>query len=98
MEPKQRFVYCVEISPEASQDLGALQDDARDAIHDALDALETEHRPAGARPGALPGHFVLRVGEHEILYAANQEARLITVKRIIPYCADHSDRGEEPGS
>jgi mRNA-degrading endonuclease RelE of RelBE toxin-antitoxin system len=98
MEPNQGPIYYVKISAEASRDLGALAHEALDAVHEALDALETDQRPAGARPGALPCHYVLHAGEHQILYAVDQEARRITVERIIPYCPDHSDRGEEPGS
>ena len=98
MEPNQGPIYYVEISAEASQDLGALDDEAMNVVHEALDALETDHRPAGARPGTLPCHCVLRAGQHQILYAVDQEARLITVKQIIPCCPDHSDCGEEPGS
>ena len=93
MEPKQGPIYYVELSAEASQDLGALDDEALDVAHEALDALETDQRPAGARPGALPCHYVLHAGEHQILYAVDQEARLITVERIIP----HDPRGPEPG-
>ena len=98
MEPNQGPVYYVEISAEASQYLGALENEARDAVHEALDALETDQRPTGARCRSEAGHYALRAGQHQILYAVDQEARLITVERIIPYCPDHSDCGEEPGS
>jgi hypothetical protein len=98
MEPNQGPIYYVKISAEASQDLGALAHEALDAVHEALDALETDQRPAGACCRSEAGHYVLPAGEHQILYAVDQEAQLITVERIIPCCPDHSDRGEEPGS
>jgi mRNA-degrading endonuclease RelE of RelBE toxin-antitoxin system len=97
MELKQGPAYYVEISEKASQDLEALAGEARDlldglrtpadealdTIHDALDALETNPRPPGARRRSAPGHYSLRVGPHRVHYAIDEEARLITVQRII---------------
>ena len=97
MEPEQDPVYYVEISEKASQDLEALADavrdvvdgpralaeEALDAVHDALDALETNPRPPGARRRSTPGHYSLRIGRYRVHYAVDDQARLITVQRII---------------
>jgi len=97
MEAEQDPVYYVEISEKASQDLEALAGEVRDvvdgpralaeealdAVHDALDALETNSRPPGARRRSTPGDYSLRVGPHRVHYALDAEARLVTVQRII---------------
>jgi hypothetical protein len=41
-------------------------------------------RPRGARRRTAPGHFSLGAGLHRILYAVDEEARLITIQRIRP--------------
>jgi mRNA-degrading endonuclease RelE of RelBE toxin-antitoxin system len=82
MEPPEGLIYHVEISAKASEDFGALDPEALEAIHQALDALETAPRPPGARRRTAPGHYSLRVGLHRILYAVDEEARLITIQRL----------------
>ena len=98
MERKQGPVYHVEISERASRDLGALAGEALDAprdlldgqadkaldvVHNALDALETDPRPAWARRRSAPDHYSLRAGLCRIHYAVDDKARLITIQRII---------------
>jgi len=84
MEPQQGATYHVEISAKAHADFGALDSEALWAVHGALDALDTDPRPPGARRRTAPGHYSLGVGLHRILYAVDEEARLITVQRIRP--------------
>jgi len=84
MEPPEGPAYHVEISAKASADFGALDPEALEAIHHALDALETDPRPPGARRRTAPGHYSLGAGFHRILYAVDEEARLITIERIRP--------------
>jgi mRNA-degrading endonuclease RelE of RelBE toxin-antitoxin system len=86
--------YYVEISERASQDLQALAIEALDAVHDALDALEKNPRLPGARRRKEPGHYSLRVGSYRIRYAVNEEARLITIQRVVPCWPRRSDPGE----
>jgi mRNA-degrading endonuclease RelE of RelBE toxin-antitoxin system len=90
--------YYVEISERASQDLQAIAIKDLDAVHDALDALEKNPRYPGARRRKQPGHYSLRVGSYRIRYAVNEEARLITIQRVIPYRPRRSDPGEGPVS
>ena len=82
MEPPEGPAYHVEISAKASEDFGALDPNALEAIHQALDTLETDPRPPGARRRTAPGHYSLRAGLHRILYAVDEEARLITIQRL----------------
>jgi mRNA interferase RelE/StbE len=82
MEPPEGPAYHVEISAKASEDFGALDPEALEAIHQALDALETDPRPPGVRRRTAPGHYSLGAGFHRILYAVDEEARLITIERI----------------
>ena len=82
MELLEGPTYHVEISAKASEDFGTLDPNALEAIHHALDALETDPRPPGARRRTAPGCYSLRAGLHRILYAVDKEARLITIERI----------------
>jgi len=84
MEPPEDPAYHVEISAEAAADFGALSREALEVVHQALDALEAVPRPPGARPRTAPGRFSLAAGLHRILYAVDEEARLITIQRIRP--------------
>jgi mRNA-degrading endonuclease RelE of RelBE toxin-antitoxin system len=84
VEPPKRPAYHVEISAKASADFAGLDPDALEAIHQALDALEMDPRPRGARRRTAPGHFSLGAGPLRILFAVDEEARLITVERIRP--------------
>ena len=84
MEPPEAPAYHVEISTEAAADFAALSREAREAIHQALDALEAAPRRPGARRRTAPGHFSLAAGPYRILYAVDEEARLITIQRIRP--------------
>jgi mRNA-degrading endonuclease RelE of RelBE toxin-antitoxin system len=84
VEPPKRPVYHVEISAKASADFAGLDPHALEAIHQALDALEMDPRPRGARRRTAPDHFSLSAGLHRILYAVDEEVRLITIHRIRP--------------
>jgi mRNA-degrading endonuclease RelE of RelBE toxin-antitoxin system len=84
MEPPEGPTYHVEISAKAAEDFGALDSEALWAIHRALDTLERKPRPPGCRRRTAPGDYSLRVGLHRILYAVDEEARLITIQRIRP--------------
>ena len=82
MELLEGPTYHVEISAKASEDFGALDPNALEAVHQALDALETDPRPPGARRRTAPGHYSLGAGLHRVLYAVDEEARLITIQRL----------------
>ena len=82
MQPQEGPTYHVEISAKASEDFGALDPSALEAVHQALDTLETDPRPRGARRRTAPGHYSLRAGLHRVLYAVDEEARLITIQRL----------------
>lgn len=87
--PWRGRAYFVEIGAKASEDLAALDPEALELVHEALDELETNPRPAGARHRKAPGHYSLRAGPCHILYAVNDESRLITVERIRPLRRPH---------
>jgi len=93
MEPPEGPTYHVEISAKASEDFGALDPEALEVIHQALDTLETDPRPPGARRRTAPGRYSLRAGLHRVLYAVDEEARLITIERIRPHPARKPPRG-----
>ena len=82
MEPQQGATYHVEISAKAHADFEGLDSEALWAIHRALDALETDPQPPGARRRTAPGHYSLDVGLHRILYTVDEEPHLITIQRI----------------
>jgi mRNA-degrading endonuclease RelE of RelBE toxin-antitoxin system len=82
MELLEGPTYHVEISAKASEDFGTLDPEALEAIHQALDTLEKDPRPPGARRRSASGCYSLRAGRHRVLYAVDEEARLITIERI----------------
>jgi len=76
--------YHVEVSARASKDFEALDAEALEAVHQALDTLETEPRPRGLRRRKAAHHYSLGVGLYRILYTVDEQARLITIQRIRP--------------
>jgi mRNA-degrading endonuclease RelE of RelBE toxin-antitoxin system len=82
MEPPEGPIYHVEISAKAAEDFGTLDPSALEAVHQALDALEMDPRPPGVRRRTAPGHYSLRAGLCRVLYAVDEDARLITIQRI----------------
>ncbi len=59
-----------------------LHGSTRERIATAIDALSTEPRPFGV--AKLAGHddFRIRVGDYRIVYAVDDENRLVIVARI----------------
>jgi mRNA interferase RelE/StbE len=82
IEPPEGPAYHVEISAKAREDFAALDPSALEAVHQALDALETDPRPPGVRRRTAPEHYSLRAGLYRVLYTVDEEARLITIQRI----------------
>ena len=82
MEPPKEPPYHVEMSSTASEEIDAISAEAREAVHQALEALETAPRPRGARRRKAPHHYSLRADLYRILYVVDEEARLITIQRI----------------
>ena len=82
MEPQRDCTYYVEISAKASADFAALDSNALWATYRAVDSLKTDPRPPDVRRRTAPGHYSLRVGLDCILYAVDEEARLITIQRL----------------
>jgi mRNA interferase RelE/StbE len=68
--------------PEASHVYRRLHGAIRDRITTAIDSLALEPRPAGAVKLAGRGDYRVRVGDYRIVYAVDDDERLVIVARI----------------
>lgn len=74
--------YTVELETRAKREFLRLPAEVQERITDALDDLESNPRPPGAkRLGGAEG-YRLRKGDYRVLYTADDKARLVRVYRI----------------
>jgi len=77
------MTYTVELTAVAAKDVHALADDIYARMATAIDLLQDNPRPAGARK--LRGQqraWRIRVGDYRVLYQVDDRQRIITVYRI----------------
>ena len=76
--------YTLLIKRSAQRDLAALHPRVRVAVDRTILALADNPRPPGALPlkGEWKGFWRVRVGEHRIIYALDDKARVVTVAVI----------------
>ncbi len=68
--------------PEAARAYRRLHNPLRDRLAAAVDALGVDPRPAGAVKLAGRGDYRVRVGDYRIVYAVDDDERLVIVARI----------------
>jgi mRNA interferase RelE/StbE len=74
--------YEVRLHPAAERAYRRLHGRLRDRIRAAIDGLEVDPRPPGAVKLAGRDDYRIRVGDHRVVYAVDDEERLVIVARI----------------
>jgi mRNA interferase RelE/StbE len=74
--------YEIRLHPTAARAYRRLQPPLRDRISTAIDALADEPRPSGAAKLAGRDDYRVRVGDYRIVYAVDDNERLVIVARI----------------
>jgi mRNA interferase RelE/StbE len=77
-----RHPYEVRLHPEAARAYRRLHPPLRDRITTAIDALALEPRPADSVKLVGRGDYRVRVGDYRIVYAVDDDKRLVIVARI----------------
>jgi mRNA interferase RelE/StbE len=72
----------VRLHPAAARGFRRLQPPLRDRIRAAIDALAEQLRPPGAVKLAGHDDYRVRVGDHRIVYAVDDEEQVVLVARI----------------
>ncbi len=75
-------MYRLEISHIAHKQIEALPHRFAHRVNEAIAELAAEPRPPGAKKLIGIEGYRLRVGDYRILYAVNDESRLIIVYRV----------------
>ena len=86
-------MYEVEFRPRANQDFGELDQVVADRLLKKLRWLAENFDSVTPEPltGAFSGLFKLRVGDYRIVYQANREKKVLTV-RVVGHRRDIYDR------
>ncbi len=74
--------YEVRLRRKAEKGLETIPDRYFEAVSTAVSALETNPRPQKTKKLADSGLWRVRVGHYRIIYAIDDEARLVTVVRV----------------
>jgi mRNA interferase RelE/StbE len=72
----------VRLHPAAARAFRRLQPPLRDRIRAAIDALAEQPRPPGAVKLAGRDDYRVRIGDHRIVYAVDDEEHVVLVARI----------------
>jgi mRNA interferase RelE/StbE len=72
----------VRLHPAAARAFRRLQPPLRDRIRAAIDALAEQPRPPGAVKLAGRDDYRVRIGDHRIVYAVDDEEQVVLVARI----------------
>lgn len=85
--------YRVEVSRRARKYLLALSKKDGRLVGGRVQQLSEAPRPWGAKrlTGSLEGQYRLRVGDHRILYAVSDDARVVHVSHIGPRSSVYDD-------
>ncbi|TMD34242.1 MAG: type II toxin-antitoxin system RelE/ParE family toxin [Chloroflexi bacterium] len=81
MTPARR-PYEIRLHPEAQRAYARLHGSARERVATAIDGLSREPRPHGDTKLAGRDDFRIRVGDYRVVYAVDDDRRLIVIARI----------------
>ena len=76
------MTYKVELETRARREFLSLPADMRERISDAIDDLQTNPRPPGAKRLVGQEGYRIRKGDYRILYTVDDKARLVRVYRV----------------
>ena len=74
--------YKVELRRAAQKELDALLEQDYEAVAKVISSLERESRPPRVKKLTESGLWRIRVRQYRIVYAINDEARLVTLVRV----------------
>jgi mRNA interferase RelE/StbE len=74
--------YEVVVLPAAARQFRRLQGAVRDRVRAVIDGLQADPRPVGCAKLAGRGDYRVRVGEYRVVYAVDDDQRLVIVGRI----------------
>jgi mRNA interferase RelE/StbE len=72
----------VEVSPRAERDLKKLYRQSRqdyDRVRAAIRPLASDPRPPGCKPLSGSTGWRIRIGDHRVIYAIDDEERIVTI-------------------
>jgi mRNA interferase RelE/StbE len=72
----------VRLLPEAARAYRKLRGPIQERVRKAIDTLADDPRPRGATKLAGRADFRIRVGDYRIVYAVDDEAKVVLVARI----------------
>jgi len=76
-------VYRLEISQTAHRQIRKLPASTRERINKAIAGLGENPRPYGTRKLTAGEGYRIRVGDYRVLYKVNDEARVVTIYRVM---------------
>jgi len=74
--------YRIEVETRARREFQGLPGQIREIITEAIDDLETDPRPPGAKRLVAKSGYRLRKGDYRILYTVDDKTRLVRVYRV----------------
>lgn len=76
------MAYKVEIHPAAQKQVLSLPKEAQVEVAISIDRLGNNPRPPRVKKLADSGLWRIRIGQYRIVYAIDDEARLVTIVRV----------------
>ena len=76
------MIYTVELENRARRDLLSLQKDVQGRVVDALESLQKEPRPPGAKRLVAKAGYRIRIGAYRVLYTVEERPPRVLVYRI----------------
>jgi mRNA interferase RelE/StbE len=74
--------YNVELETGARREYHALPSEAKNRITEAIDDLQTNRRPPGAKRLTAQEGYRIRKGDYRILYTIDDESRTVRIYRV----------------
>jgi mRNA interferase RelE/StbE len=74
--------YELRLNPRAAREYRRLQGPLRERVRAAIDALAIDPRPRGVDKLAGRDDYRIRVGDHRVVYAVDDDERVVIVARI----------------
>lgn len=76
------MIYGVELRARAEKDIASLEPPIRRRVLGVIAALSENPRPPGIRKLEAEGGYRIRVGDHRIVLAIDDDAKQVTIVRV----------------